>query len=317
MSLLNALMVSRAQKANQYYEKRLKWPLPDEFRDAASPQLAQWVANKQRESGQLRVNGILGPKTWSYLQTGEKWRPPLCDYIIVAGEKIPTPLPLVSFDHPEGISFYELPNCWEFRDKSSAEKIDLFVLHWDGARSAHDCFHILIDRGLSVQFLLDGDGTLYQTLDLVEGRAWHARQHNGRSIGVEIQNPWRTGADLRSWDEDLRSSDRPVVEEILPHTDRPWKHLDFTDEQKTALKIWVPFLCDALGIPKKLPLREDGTVETGLIDPKFSGVCGHYHLQTDKIDPGLSLWPILLEAFRSEVDKGEKEKNALRKDLYS
>ncbi len=43
------------------------------------------------------------------------------------------------------------------------------------------------DRGLSVHFLLDLDGTIYQTLDLKE-RAWHATTSNDRSVGVEIAN---------------------------------------------------------------------------------------------------------------------------------
>ena len=42
-------------------------------------------------------------------------------------------------------------------------------------------------RGLSVHFMLDLDGTIYQTLDLKEG-AWHATVANGRSIGIEIAN---------------------------------------------------------------------------------------------------------------------------------
>src|SRR5690606_1903341 len=48
--------------------------------------------------------------------------------------------------------------------------------------------HILHDRrGLSVHFMLDIDGTIYQTLDLKE-RAWHATIANDRSIGIEIAN---------------------------------------------------------------------------------------------------------------------------------
>ena len=42
-------------------------------------------------------------------------------------------------------------------------------------------------HGLSVHFMLDLDGTIYQTLDVKEG-AWHATVANGRSIGIEIAN---------------------------------------------------------------------------------------------------------------------------------
>lgn len=68
------------------------------------------------------------------------------------------------------------------------QNVDLFVMHYDVCGTSRQCFKILQDvRGLSVQFMLDVDGTIYQTLDLKE-RAWHASEYNDRSIGVEIAN---------------------------------------------------------------------------------------------------------------------------------
>ncbi|MFG0259181.1 MAG: N-acetylmuramoyl-L-alanine amidase [Phycisphaerales bacterium JB041] len=66
--------------------------------------------------------------------------------------------------------------------------IDQFVIHYDAAGTSRQCFKILHDlRGLSSHFLLDLDGTIYQTLDLKE-KAWHATIANDRSIGIEIAN---------------------------------------------------------------------------------------------------------------------------------
>src|ERR1043165_4803027 len=66
--------------------------------------------------------------------------------------------------------------------------VDQFVLHYDVAGTSHNCFRTLHDqRCLSVHFMLDIDGTIYQTLDLKE-RAWHATTSNTRSIGIEIAN---------------------------------------------------------------------------------------------------------------------------------
>ena len=66
--------------------------------------------------------------------------------------------------------------------------VDQFVLHYDVCGTSRQCFRILHDtRGLSVHFMLDIDGTIYQTLDLKE-RAWHATTSNDRSIGIEIAN---------------------------------------------------------------------------------------------------------------------------------
>ena len=66
--------------------------------------------------------------------------------------------------------------------------VDQFVIHYDVAGTSRTCFHVLHDqRGLSVHFMLDIDGTIYQTLDLKE-RAWHATTSNDRSVGIEIAN---------------------------------------------------------------------------------------------------------------------------------
>ena len=68
------------------------------------------------------------------------------------------------------------------------EVVDQLVLHYDVAGTSETCFRVLHDqRGLSVHFLLDLDGTLYQTLDLRD-QAFHATKANPRSIGVEIAN---------------------------------------------------------------------------------------------------------------------------------
>jgi len=64
--------------------------------------------------------------------------------------------------------------------------VDQFVMHYDVCGVSQQCFKVLHDRrGLSVHFMLDIDGTIYQTLDLKE-RAWHATISNSRSVGVEI-----------------------------------------------------------------------------------------------------------------------------------
>ena len=84
------------------------------------------------------------------------------------------------------------------------QEVDQFVYHYDVAGTARRCFQILHDlRGLSVHFMLDLDGTIYQTLDLKE-RAFHATIANHRSIGIEIANmgAYATGESdlaLREW----------------------------------------------------------------------------------------------------------------------
>src|ERR1041385_8435935 len=63
-----------------------------------------------------------------------------------------------------------------------------FVVHHDGCSSSDMCFSVLQnERGLSVHFLLDNDGTIYQTIDLGL-MAYHASEWNIYSIGVELCN---------------------------------------------------------------------------------------------------------------------------------
>ena len=196
--------------------------------------------------------------------------------------------------------------------------IDQFVVHYDEAGISRYCFDILQDRrDLSVHFMLDLDGTIYQTLDVKE-KAWHATISNDRSVGVEVANigayaPNERGP-LDEWYHH-DSDGRPFIKvpealgNPLFHTPnfmgRPIRpdpvrgviqgqtleQYDLTPQQYAALIRLTATLCrlfpkltcdyprDASGhlIPAKLP---DADLA------KYHGVLGHYHIQTNKIDPG-------------------------------
>lgn len=198
------------------------------------------------------------------------------------------------------------------------EVVDQFVMHYDVCGVSQTCFKVLHDhRGLSVHFMLDIDGTIYQTLDLKE-RAWHATTSNSRSIGIEIAQIGAYPADkldvLDRWyrkDPDggatlifprsmsqlgVRTSDfvghpaRPgLIEGTIQKT--PLYQYDFTPEQYDSLIKLTATLCkvfprikcdypkDASGklIPHMLP--EDDL-------KNYQGVMGHYHVQLNKTDPG-------------------------------
>mmetsp|Transcript_27132 Transcript_27132/g.59280 ORF Transcript_27132/g.59280 Transcript_27132/m.59280 type:complete len:200 (-) Transcript_27132:1033-1632(-) len=68
------------------------------------------------------------------------------------------------------------------------EVVHQLVIHYDGCGTARRCFRVLHDeRALSCHFIIDLDGTIYQTLDCKE-RAWHATIANDCSVGIEICN---------------------------------------------------------------------------------------------------------------------------------
>jgi N-acetylmuramoyl-L-alanine amidase len=196
--------------------------------------------------------------------------------------------------------------------------VDQFVIHFDVCGTSRQCFNVLHDhRGLSVHFMLDIDGTIYQTLDLKE-RAWHATISNGRSIGIEIANMGAYGVNANNpfdqWYEKEPNGEtrlkiparlgdggvrtkgfvgRPARREPVKGTIQGREQLqyDFTPEQYQALTRLTAALCrvfpkiacecprDAAGnvIPQKLP---DDELKA------YQGVLGHYHIQTNKTDPG-------------------------------
>jgi N-acetyl-anhydromuramyl-L-alanine amidase AmpD len=196
------------------------------------------------------------------------------------------------------------------------EQIDLFVLHYDACGTSRACFRVLQDeRQLSVHFLLDLDGTIYQTLDLRE-QAWHARAANPRSIGIEIAHvgaflpgereqlerwyEWtEEGLRLRlppaAGDGGLRTSfgRRPAHEELVrgPIHGATFVQPDFTEEQYRSLAALTAALTRILPrIELAVPRSADGSVRTDALgdeeEAAFHGILGHFHLQTDKRDPG-------------------------------
>ena len=210
------------------------------------------------------------------------------------------------------------------------EQVDLFVLHYDVAGTSQNCFKVLQDlRGLSVHFLLDLDGTLYQTLDLKE-QAWHASQANPRSIGVEIAHigayPEGQPSPLDAWytsdasgrrlqlperlgDGGLRLRDfvaRPARPELIRGRIQGGRlqQFDYTAEQYATLaglsaglaRIFPKLRLDA-------PRDGSGELRSGALSAaeleQFQGILGHYHVSKQKIDPGPALnWESLLNSAR-------------------
>jgi len=213
-----------------------------------------------------------------------------------------------------------------------AEQVDLFVIHYDACGTSRECFRVLQDeRTLSVHFLLDLDGTLYQTLDLAD-QAWHARSANPRAIGVEVAHVGAFAPEERAafsrgyeWTEDgvrlalerpraesLRRRDfhgapaRPAPIEGEIHGAR-FAQYDFTPEQYESLAALTAALARVFPkIALDAPRDAAGRVRTEALSDdekaRFHGVLGHYHLQTDKRDPGPAFdWERLLDAARARA----------------
>ena len=235
-------------------------------------------------------------------------------------------------DLPPEIAARVAAEGWTRADLS--EVVTQFVVHYDVCGTSRQCFKILQDkRNLSVHFMLDVDGTIYQTLDLQE-RAWHGGTANDRSVGIEIAHigayPAPGHPVMRSWYEDdaggtrvtlpkwmeetgIRTPDfvaRPMRAGLIERTiqgRRLWMY-DYTREQHRALakltaalhrvlpEIALDVPRDAAGRPLDVALTDDELAA-------FRGILGHYHVTTNKIDPGPALdWEMLLGAARRELE---------------
>jgi len=221
--------------------------------------------------------------------------------------------------------------------------VDQFVIHFDVAGTSRQCFKVLHDaRDLSVHFMLDLDGTIYQTLDVKE-RAWHATTSNTRSVGIEIASPGayptNNAKALGNWyatdaggrtritlpqslgDGGIRTKDfvgRPARSERIVG-EIQGQHLaqyDFTPEQYRALIHLTAALCrvlpkincdyprDAAGqlVREKLP---DEELE------RYQGVLGHYHVQKNKVDPGPAFqWDRVIDGARRLLKPAEPKGGA-------
>jgi N-acetyl-anhydromuramyl-L-alanine amidase AmpD len=223
--------------------------------------------------------------------------------------------------------------------------VDQFVIHFDACGTSRRCFQVLQDqRGLSVHFMLDLDGTIYQTLDVKES-AWHATIANGRSIGVEIANigaypagdpgnplprwyrPDATGririvepeAGAATDSIDPAAGLRPIRNEKIVGTiqGKQLEQYDFTPQQYDALARLTATLCtvfpkircdsprDAAGALLTHKLPDDQLAQ-------YQGILGHYHIQTNKVDPGPAFqWDRLIAEARRRMLREPAERHPL------
>lgn len=170
-----------------------------------------------------------------------------------------------------------------FAGLAKRESTRAVVLHWTGGRRGGPAvFRTLQTRGLSVQFNIDPDGTIWQFCD-ASMRCSHATGANSWSIGVEMTNP----AQPKQATGDVP---RAVVVESIHGRDV--KHTTFTAEQVAAALALVETLCKAYGLPLAVPMDGRGVLST--VVPKaqlaaFRGVIGHLHTTLRKIDPGIAI----------------------------
>jgi N-acetyl-anhydromuramyl-L-alanine amidase AmpD len=301
----------------------------------------------------------LPPTTTTTTTQPKPARLSIADRIVVCGERFSIGAPVVlwtdagGYDATRSQAFFsatspdDAPSGLRYRPGRSLDegerraqgleelrrRVDQFVIHYDVCGVSRRCFEVLHDRrGLSVHFLLDIDGTLYQTLDLRE-TAWHARQANARSIGIEIANigAYPPGADspLERWylrdGRGLRIRLPPELggggvrtPDFVGYSRRSARvrgqiqgqeleMVDLTPEQYDSLERLAAGLCKIFPkIVPDAPRGPDGRVlDRVLTAAEFDaheGFLGHYHVSRDKVDPGPAFdWERFLARVRARL----------------
>jgi N-acetylmuramoyl-L-alanine amidase len=223
------------------------------------------------------------------------------------------------------------------------KKIDQFVIHYDVCGLSQVCFRVLQDqRNLSVHFMLDLDGTIYQTLDLQE-RARHATISNNRSIGIEIANMGSYSSDqsiapLKQWyhrdpvDGRIRITipsrygdggiltphfiGYPARQHLIVGTiqGESQKQYDFTPQQYDALIHLTATLCKVFPLIKcDAPRDAHGNVINHVLTPEqwanYHGILGHYHVQLNKTDPGPAFqWDYVIHGARNLMNDAQSDR---------
>ena len=166
---------------NQSSASNLGWGPPWFGEKYFDDDLVKAIRKWQKEHGIL-ADGLCGPGTYRRIWTERQadiddYKPfggqsKETSHIVHNGNFIPINWPkVVLWSELDGLK----ANHGTYYDYSGREdrKPTFFVNHWDVCLSSASCERVLNNRGISVHFCIDNDGTIYQLLDTQHG-AWHA-----------------------------------------------------------------------------------------------------------------------------------------------
>ena len=272
--------------------------------------LVRAVKKWQKENG-LTADGMCGPGTyrrvWTERQTNiddyKPTNPNYSNYIVYNGNFVPIEWEkVILWSESDGLA----AQPGHYYDYSGRPKrnIRLFVNHWDVCLNSKSCNDILNRSGISVQFLIDNDGTIYQTMDMQHG-AWHAGSErvNRASVGVEISNAYYPK--YADWYVQNGYGERPMVDDAWVNGVKLDPFMGFYPEQIEAAKALWKAVASASNVKLKTKLNQFGKVSTKyekeIVYGKFEGVISHYHCYKGKIDcAGLEIGDLIDEVINED-----------------
>lgn len=199
-----------------------------------------------------------------------------------------------------------------------------FVVHHDGCQDSKTCFHVLHnERGLSVHFLIDNDGTIYQTLDLVDC-AFQAAGVNEISIGVELANR----GDAQRFPNDYHGKRDKVTCTIQGHQFLAYAYTKA--QMDTMISLGKSLARIFPNLPQSYPQVNGDPLWRAMPDPReFQGYLGHYHVTDQKWDPGpfdfkyfaskirgKSVFPVVLSGDKPDLPDDPADAERLAESYY-
>lgn len=233
--------------------------------------------------------------------------------IIVCDKKFDIGTRVVLWNESGGFSAYDTPT-YETQDRKTGEIVVVkgkryksrlafgtpnfeklkkivwqFAFHHSGLYHSKDTYETLQQRGLSVHFILDDNGTLYQCLDLRE-RAYQIGGNNAMSVGIEIDSRASAGKYPDAYDSVHQKKYGVGPRKIKQDTIHGIKMMgfDYSDAQYATLIKLANVLVEIFPLIKpNFPRGADRKIiKTMLKDPQsFKGFICHYHVTKSKIDP--------------------------------
>ena len=294
---------------NQSSATQLGWE-PTWFGERYFDEMLVRAIKKFQKAYGLISDGLCGPSTFRRVWTERQSKidefkpsgdPYYSDYIVFNSRFYPIEWDKVVLWSEEG-GLSARPGTYYNYSGRAERSTKLFVNHWDACLSSHSCQRVLDRRNLSVHFLIDNDGTIYQTLDMQHG-AWHAGNINRKAIGVEISNAFYTK--YQDTYIERGHGPRPIIESAAIHGNEIGPFLDFYPIQITALKTLWKAVHIATGIPYQTPLDQYGKTSTKYEQDaaygKFTGFISHYHVSKNKQDcAGLDTESLIQEIVDSD-----------------
>ena len=255
--------------------------------------LVRAIKKWQKLNG-LSADGLCGPTTfrriWTERQADIDDHKPVSrkysNYLVYNGNFAPIEWDKVVLWSEEGGLSAKPGNYYDYTGRAK-RNIRLFVNHWDVCLDSTRCNDVLNKRGISVHFLIDNDGTIFQTLDMQHG-AWHGSSGrvNRASAGVEISNAYYPK--YQNWYKKRGFGGRPIMKDAVVHGQKLDDFTGFYDIQIQAAQALWKAIEACTGVEYQTPLDASGNTSTTYVQDvvygKFAGIVSHYHCTKKKID---------------------------------